>query len=67
MEKCLISKNYNMKIDISETVGVVIKKVLEYKNVEPFTKDEFEIFLDGLKQDEDFLNSYKNCVNQDET
>jgi hypothetical protein len=33
-----------MKIDISETVGIVIKKVLEYKNVEPFTKEEFKKF-----------------------
>lgn len=56
-----------MRIDISETIGVVIKKVLEYKNVEPFTKEEFEGFWNELKQDEDFLDAYKNSITQDQT
>ena len=52
----------NTRIDISEVVGIVIKKVLEYKKIEGFTEEEFKEFWEKLKNDEEFLNAYKNIV-----
>ena len=54
--------NLNTRIDISEVVGVVIRKVLEFKKVDGFTEEEFKEFWEKLKDDEDFLNAYKNIV-----
>lgn len=54
--------NLNTRIDISEVVGVVIRKVLEFKKVGGFTEEEFKEFWEKLKNDEDFLNAYKNIV-----
>ncbi len=54
--------NLNTRIDISEVVGVVIRKVLEFKKVDGFTEEEFKEFWEKLKNDEDFLNAYKNIV-----
>ena len=52
----------NTRIDISEVVGIVIKKVLEYKKIEGFTEEEFKEFWEKLKNDKEFLNAYKNIV-----
>lgn len=54
--------NLNTRIDISEVIGVVIRKVLEFKKVEGFTEEEFKEFWEKLEKDEDFLNAYKNIV-----
>lgn len=52
----------NTRIDISEVVGIVIKKVLKYKKIEGFTEEEFKEFWEKLKNDEEFQNAYKNIV-----
>ena len=39
----------NTRIDLSEVVGVIIRKVLEYKKVEGFTEEEFKDFWEKLK------------------
>jgi hypothetical protein len=56
-----------MKIDISETIGVVIAKLLEFKGVDPLTQEEFKEFWSKLEQDDEFLNAYKNSIKTDET
>ena len=54
-----------MKVNLSEVIGVVIRKTLEFKNVEGFTKEEFKEFWTQLKQDDEFLDAYKNCIRSD--
>ena len=54
--------NLNTHIDISGVIGVVIRKVLEFKKVDGFTGEEFKEFLEKLENDEEFLNAYKNIV-----
>lgn len=54
--------NLNTHIDISGVIGVVIKKVLEFKKVDGFTDEEFKEFWEKLENDEEFLNAYKNIV-----
>ena len=52
--------NLNTHIDISRVIGVVIRKVLEFKKVDGFTDEEFKEFWEKLENDEEFLNAYKN-------
>ncbi|MBR1386104.1 MAG: hypothetical protein MST00_01310 [Tenericutes bacterium] len=54
--------NLNTHIDISGVIGVVIRKVLEFKKVDGFTDEEFKEFWEKLENDEEFLNAYKNIV-----
>lgn len=54
--------NLNTHIDISGVIGVVIRKVLEFKKVDGFTDEEFKEFWEKLESDEEFLNAYKNIV-----
>jgi hypothetical protein len=52
----------NTKIDVSELLGVVIRKTLEFKKLSPLTENEFKIFWKNLSKDEKFLEAYKNIV-----
>ena len=54
--------NLNTHIDISGVIGVVIRKVLEFKKVDGFTDEEFKEFWEKLENDEEFLYAYKNIV-----
>lgn len=54
--------NLNTHIDISGVIGVVIRKVLEFKKVDGFTDEEFKEVWEKLENDEEFLNAYKNIV-----
>ena len=54
--------NLNTHIDISGVIGVVIRKVLEFKKVDGFTDEEFKEVGEKLENDEEFLNAYKNIV-----
>lgn len=52
----------NTKIDISSIVGFVLGRTLIFKNVEPFTENEFKEFMEELKKDEEFLDICKGIV-----
>jgi len=54
-----------MKIDLSETVGVIIAKLLEYKGID-MTSEEIMDFWGKLKDDPDFLKAYGNCVRNED-
>lgn len=50
------------KFDLSELLGVTIRKTLEYKGIDLFTEEEFTDFLSQLKNDEEFLQAFKNII-----
>lgn len=51
----------NLSIDISEVLGIAIKKALLYKDVNMSTT-EFATFWNMLKEDPEFIAAYRHCV-----
>lgn len=54
----MIETNY----DLSKVIGIILRKAFEFKEINSFSKDEFELFWNSIKKDEEFINAYINCI-----
>lgn len=54
--------NLTVNANFGTVLDLAIKKAFELKNIEPFTDEEYNDFLDKLSEDEEFVNSCKNIV-----
>lgn len=51
----------SLNIDISEVLGIAIKKAMLYKDVNMST-EEFATFWNMLKEDPEFISAYIHCI-----